>query len=244
MWLPIIFLLLVSCGGYLKNRHDIVDVAWGMWFVVWFVTFSRFEGTQSWTLFALLSLWAVRLSCHIGMRFISKSKMDVRYQNMINGFQKYKTMRIFLQVYLLQGLLSAIVLSPILWFEQQNLGSETLIFGLGITVFITGFVIETVADWQLRRFKLKNSKDVCNQGLWAWSRHPNYFGEVILWWGLFIATINSVASLLFVIGPLLITFLILKVSGIPMLEKHMMDNPKYKDYIRSTSVFWPKNPKG
>jgi len=97
---------------------------------------------------------------------------------------------------------------------------------------------------QLRNFlaNRKSSEEVCNKGLWAWSRHPNYFGEVVVWWGVFIFTISGYESLIGIVGPITITFLILKVSGVPMLEKQMMDNPKYKDYIENTSVFWPRKP--
>ena len=154
-------------------------------------------------------------------------------------------LRTFVQVYVLQGLLALMIMTPVLLFvSSSNVDSFGLIQLIGTFVFGFGLIFETLADLQLRNFlaNRKSSEEVCNKGLWAWSRHPNYFGEVVVWWGVFIFTISGYESLIGIVGPITITFLILKVSGVPMLEKQMMDNPKYKDYIENTSVFWPRKP--
>ena len=241
--IPALYLFCLSVFGFFKKRHDIVDVAWGPWFVVWFVSVSNFDTSVSMLLLVMITLWALRLAVHIGSRFVKKSQMDKRYQNMIGGFGPMKALRIFLQVYVLQGLLAAVILAPVLWFEINGFELRMFQMIIGVMIFAFGLLVESIADYQLKKFIKNNSGKVCDTGLWAWSRHPNYFGEVVLWWGIYLLTFSFPSSLLFVFGPLCITFLILKVSGVPMLEKLMIDNPKYKDYIASTPEFWPKKPK-
>jgi steroid 5-alpha reductase family enzyme len=113
---------------------------------------------------------------------------------------------------------------------------------LGMVIWAVGFIFEAVADWQLYRFKAvpENKGKVMKKGLWAYTRHPNYFGEFLVWWGLFIITLATPGSGWVVISPLLISFLLLKVSGVTLLEKSIVDSrPEYADYIKSTSSFIP-----
>ncbi len=117
---------------------------------------------------------------------------------------------------------------------------------LGLLVWAVGFFFEAVGDWQLARFKANpaNGGKVMNQGLWAYTRHPNYFGECLMWWGLFLVTLASPGNIWTIISPLTITILLLKVSGVTLLEKSIVETrPKYKDYIESTSAFVPWFPK-
>ena len=132
------------------------------------------------------------------------------------------------------GQISAIPARLVIWDFQ------------GAIVWTVGFIFEAVADWQLYRFKAEpdNKGKVMNKGLWAYSRHPNYFGESLVWWGLFLITLATPGSFWVVICPLLITFLLLKVSGITLLEKTIVDSrPEYKEYIKNTSSFIPWLPK-
>jgi steroid 5-alpha reductase family enzyme len=117
---------------------------------------------------------------------------------------------------------------------------------LGTIVWTVGFIFEAVADWQLYRFKAdpENKGKVMKKGLWAYSRHPNYFGESLIWWGLFLITLATPGSFWTVISPMVITFLLLKVSGVTLLEKTIVDSrPEYRDYIESTSSFIPRLPR-
>ena len=242
MWILTLFLLLIASFGFAKQRHDIADVAWGGWFVAWFLTFGLPDSGLQKFLFGMICLWALRIATHIGTRFFKKSEMDARYKKML---ATHGGLRTFAQVYVLQGLLAGIIMTPVLLFvSSSDVDSFGLIQLIGTFVFGFGLIFETLADLQLRNFlaNRKSTEEVCNKGLWAWSRHPNYFGEVVVWWGVFIFTISGYESLIGLVGPITITFLILKVSGVPMLEKQMMDNPKYKDYIENTSVFWPRKP--
>ena len=117
---------------------------------------------------------------------------------------------------------------------------------LGVITWVVGFMFEAVGDWQLYRFKAdpENKGKVMNKGLWAYTRHPNYFGESLVWWGLFIITLATPGSAWVVISPLLITFLLVKVSGVTLLEKTIVDSrPEYAEYIKSTSSFFPWFPR-
>jgi steroid 5-alpha reductase family enzyme len=129
----------------------------------------------------------------------------------------------------------SVVPSKFIWFDA-----------LGFFVWAVGFFFEAVGDWQLTRFKAnpENREKVMNQGLWAYTRHPNYFGECLIWWGLFLVTLTSLGNIWTIISPLTITILLLKVSGVTRLEKGIVETrPKYKDYVKSTSVFVPWFPK-
>ncbi|MEJ2069768.1 MAG: DUF1295 domain-containing protein [Syntrophobacterales bacterium] len=122
----------------------------------------------------------------------------------------------------------------------------TILDVLGTLVWGVGFVVETVADWQLVRFKAdpNNKGRVMNRGLWAYSRHPNYFGETLIWWGFFLITLTTPYGYWAIVSPLTITFLLLKVSGVTLLEKDITERrPEYREYIKNTSPFIPWFPK-
>ena len=116
---------------------------------------------------------------------------------------------------------------------------------IGAVIWFTGFLCEVVADWQLRRFKLDASHKsrISTTGLWRFSRHPNYFGEVTLWWGIYIIALGIPCGWMTIIGPLTVSVLIVKVSGIPMLEKKYEGDPEFEEYRRRTSAFFPLPPR-
>lgn len=118
---------------------------------------------------------------------------------------------------------------------------------LGIGIFAAGFLMETISDWQLQKFR-ENPKrapgSVITSGFWRYSRHPNYFGEAVLWWGLYLITCGGVQSgFLYFFSPLIITLLLRYVSGVPLLEKHFAKNPTFQQYCKETSIFIPMLPK-
>lgn len=116
---------------------------------------------------------------------------------------------------------------------------------VGIIIWLTGFVMESVADNQKDRFKKlpENKGRVMDTGVWKYSRHPNYFGESLMWWGIFVIVLNVHNGILAIFSPLIITLLLTKVSGIPLIEKHHKNDPAYQDYIKRTSAFIPWKPK-
>ena len=152
----------------------------------------------------------------------------------------------FLQVFILQGFFLLIISTPVLIANTQNTQNESILLKIiGVGIWIIGFFFESIGDRQLSVF-IKNKSNqgkILTNGLWKYSRHPNYFGEITQWWGLWILTLSQSYGLIGVIGPLTITFLILKVSGIPLLEKKMEANPAFQAYKEKTSILIPLPPK-
>lgn len=227
----------------IKKRNDVADVAWGLGFVLmaWVSFFlSTPSGARGILVGTLVSIWGIRLAWHIHSRNKGKGE-DYRYLAWRNEWGKWFYLRSYFQVYLLQGLFLFLIVSPVL-VVNKNAGNPLGILDfVAVAVWLTGFYFESVGDAQLARFikDPANKGKLMQSGLWAYSRHPNYFGEVTQWWGIWLFALSLPNGWMSVVGPLTITFLILKVSGIPLLEKKMEENPDFAEYKRRTSVFIP-----
>jgi steroid 5-alpha reductase family enzyme len=242
-----VYATLLFAVSIVIKRNDIADIAWGPGIALVGLTALLSTGVQDTTtliLFGLIVVWAFRLAVRVGARVLSHKEEDPRYKAWRDEWTWFYT-RSYAQVYLLQGFLMIPLGYPIVHMAVYGAPIVGVLLYAGIAVWLIGFMFEVVGDWQLARF-LKNPENkgkVIQQGLWKYSRHPNYFGEVTLWWGIWIALIGVPYFYLALISPLVITFLILKVSGIPMLEKLMEKNPNWEEYKRKTSVFIPLPPK-
>jgi len=231
----------------IKKRNDIADIAWGIGFVMlaW-LSFFLSEGVDIRQIIvcALVTVWGVRLAAHIYMRNKGK-KEDYRYLAWRKEWGKLFYIRSYLQVYLLQGILLYIIVLPVLLINKDIGGDLVILDFIGIFVWCVGFFFEVVGDAQLAKF-LKNKKNkgkLMTEGLWAYTRHPNYFGESFLWWGVFLIAFSATNLLWLIVSPLLITLLVLKISGVPILEKKMEKHPDFEEYKRRVSVFVPLPPK-
>lgn len=227
----------------IKKRNDVADTAWGLGFILLAWTSFYLSGTselRGLIICLLVSIWGFRLAWHIHKRNKGKPE-DSRYQKWRIDWEKWFYVRSYFQVYLLQGALLFVIALPILLINKSP-GSPLGIFDfLGVAIWLFGFYFESVGDAQLAKF-IKNPKNkgkLMQSGLWAYTRHPNYFGEVTQWWGIWLIALSVPAGLLAIAGPLTITFLILKVSGIPMLEKKMEKNPDFAQYKKRVSKFIP-----
>ncbi len=227
----------------IKSRNDLADIAWGIGFVL--LTWMSFFVSGNFSMRGiivgiLVSVWGLRLATHIYMRNKNKSE-DYRYMAWRQEWGNWFYIRSFLQVYVLQGVLLFLIVIPVLFINNSAVSGLTLFDLLGFIVWSIGFFFEVLGDMQLARFiKDPNNKGKLMQsGLWAYTRHPNYFGEVTCWWGIWLIAATLPGGLYTIIGPLTITVLILKVSGIPMLEKKMAENPEFTEYKRRTSSFIP-----
>lgn len=230
-----------------KKRNDVADVAWGLGFVLmaWASFFlSGASGVRGILVGVLVSIWGVRLAWHIHMRNRGRAE-DYRYLAWRKEWGAWFYLRSYAQVYLLQGFLLFLIVVPVLLVNAHAGGPLGILDLLGVLVWLGGFYFEAVGDAQLAKFikDPANKGKLFQSGLWAYTRHPNYFGEVTEWWGLWLIALATPYGLLGVIGPLTITFIILKVSGIPMLEKSMEKHPDFADYKRRVSVFIPRYPK-
>lgn len=229
------------------SRFDVADIAWGPGFIVAAGTaaaVSEHLHARAYLVMALVAVWGIRLSLHVSLRNRGKPE-DARYRAWRREWGNYANIRAFFQVFLLQGFLLLVVALPVILVITSGTEPLSLLDAAGVLVWITGFLFEAVADWQLLRFKRDpaNRGKIIMSGLWRYSRHPNYFGEVTLWWGIYLLALSSGNGLAALIGPITITFLILKVSGIPMLERKYEGNRDYEDYRRRTSAFFPLPPK-
>jgi steroid 5-alpha reductase family enzyme len=241
-----IYMLFWFCLSLLLKRNDIADIAWGLGFLVCVSYVYLFLGDvfgKSLLVLFLIALWAFRLSLHILIRNKGK-KEDSRYKKWRDDWGKWFIPRTFFQVFILQGGLLLIVVLPAI--VSILYGGEIGIFDfIGIFVWAVGFIFETVGDYQLSQF-IKNPENkgkVLNTGLWKYTRHPNYFGEVTMWWGIWIIAIPAGFAWLTILGPAMITFLILFVSGIPLLENRKKGDPAFEEYKKHTSIFFPLPPK-
>tara|TARA_B100000745_G_C20136119_1_gene389430 strand:+ start:839 stop:1603 length:765 start_codon:yes stop_codon:yes gene_type:complete len=226
----------------IKKRNDVADVAWGLGFVVlaWAAVFiSAGSSMQGILVVLLVTIWGVRLAWHIAARHKGKGE-DYRYRVWRETWGAWFYPRSYLQVYMLQGALLFLVALPIVVIIGATV-APNLFTAVGVGVWLLGFAFEVIGDRQLKQF-IKNSADkgkLMTSGLWRYTRHPNYFGEVTLWWGIWLVALSVPYGWATIVGPLTITFLILKVSGVPLLEKKMAEHPDFAEYKRTTSVFIP-----
>jgi steroid 5-alpha reductase family enzyme len=227
------------------GNASIVDIFWGPGFVlVGCASLLSFPGgptARGILVVGLATIWATRLALHIGIRNAGAAE-DFRYRKWREEAGSSFWWISYFKVFLLQAVLLWIVSSPLLLAQRSQPGAGLTVFdGLGIALFVFGFALETIADRQLARFKRdpNNSGQVMRTGLWSRSRHPNYFGEAVLWWGLGLLALPT-GGWLALIGPVLITFMLIKVSGVAMLDAALIERrPGYAEYVKSTPAFFP-----
>ncbi len=227
----------------IKKRNDVADIAWGLGFVVLAWISLLLNKATFWMpiiVNILVSIWGLRLAYHIYSRNKNKTE-DYRYAAWRVEWGKWFYLRSYFQIYILQGFLLFMISLPVLFINIYQVESFSILVLLGILVWGLGFFFESVGDAQLARFIKDplNKGKLMQSGLWKYTRHPNYFGEVTQWWGIFIIALSVPYGLVSILGPITITFLILKVSGIPMLEKKMEQNPEFQEYKKRTSMFFP-----
>ncbi len=248
----LIILILVTLlwiwSVFIKNV-SIVDIFWGVGFVVvntFYVFMSGELNARKIVILTLVCIWGFRLAIYLAIRNIGKGE-DFRYQEFRQNYgpKRYWWFSYF-QTFLLQGILIMIISLPLLGINYNNSnGNLQILDYLGIIIWIIGFTFETVGDFQLSNFKRdsKNKGKILHTGLWKYTRHPNYFGDSAVWWAYGIFSIAA-GSYWQAIGAVIMTLLILKISGVSLLEKTLKETkPQYKEYIQKASSFIPWFPK-
>ncbi len=219
-----------------------VDSLWSLFFLAAAVLFAiEFElpSLRAAIVLALVAIWAIRLSAHITLRNWGQPE-DYRYAQIRANNEPGFAVKSLYIVFGLQAVLAWIVLAP-LWPALASPAPLTLLDGAAILLFSVGFVFEAVGDYQLTRFKRDPSSQgrVLDTGLWRYTRHPNYFGEFCIWWAFWLFAV-AVDAWWTIFSPLLMSFLLLRVSGVAMLEKTISSRrPGYAEYVRSTNAFFP-----
>ena len=227
---------------------SIVDVYWGLGFamIAWIAAWSAPRcSPRAALVLTLVSLWALRLALHLFLRWRRAEGEDRRYAAMRRKAGARFTRRSLVTVFGLQGALMWIVSLPLQLAIVRGNAPLGWLGWLGVTIFAAGWACESIADHQLTRFRAThaNAHRVLDTGLWAWSRHPNYFGEVTLWWGMFLVAVEGTGAWWTILSPVIVTVLLVRVSGIPMLEHGMhRRRPEYAEYVARTSAFIPLPP--
>lgn len=246
-------IMLVLSGLWLLSLAikdaSIIDIFWGSGFVIvaWlYASLVGFElaGTRNWVFLGMITIWGLRLTLYLAIRNVGKGE-DYRYVEMRKQGGKHFWWISFLRVFALQGFLIwmiSAVYAPALSIS----GSLVLLDYVGILFWAIGLFFEAVGDAQLRMFKQNpdNVGKVMDKGLWRYTRHPNYFGDAMVWWGFFMFGLCQWQGLAFVFCPLIMTLFLLKVSGVALLESKLKKTkPQYAEYIRKTPAFVPGLPK-
>lgn len=227
----------------LLKRNDIVDSIWGIGFlIVTIVNIPSFTEMNfiSKLVLALIAVWSIRLSTYLTFRNLRKEE-DKRYVKMIKSWGGNATVQAFFKIFILQSVLIGIISIPMSLIMVVNPDYVSPWSFLGLTLFIIGFLFEVCADWELFNFKkTSTANDVLSSGVWGLSRHPNYLGEILMIWSFFFFALALPYGIYSIISPILLSFLIIKVSGVSMLEASMKDKgEKYKEYIQNVPVLFP-----
>ncbi|MEL6686981.1 MAG: DUF1295 domain-containing protein [Pseudomonadota bacterium] len=253
---------LVWLISLLMRDASIIDIFWGFGFtlvglVCLYLVSGRFSESPSaylWLMTLMPMLWGLRLTLYLAKRNLGHGE-DGRYIAMRkrSGLAEMTwRLRAILTIFWGQGLLILIVSAPV-WIATAN--GKSVDIGIlaivGAIIWLAGVLFEAIGDAQLAAFLKSNAdydgpyedKPVLDTGLWAWTRHPNYFGNALLWWGIFIAACQAPLGWVGFFGPLIMTFLLMRVSGRDLLEKKLKKRPAYRDYVERTSSFIPRPPK-
>ena len=241
----ILFTVLWVVSLRLENS-SIADVAWGPGILAIGLTYyftSDGVSLRAHLTLALLAIWAIRLAIHLGIR-IRLLGEDSRYVTWRDRYESHWWWVSYFKVFLLQSVIAWIVSLPI-YFAIVSLSpaSLTMLDYLGVLLFLSGLVFESVADEHLRRFRADraNRGKVLETGLWRYTRHPNYFGEAVLWWGFGVIGVAT-GGLPGLLGPTILTYLLIYVSGVALLESTLIEKPGYIQYVGRTPAFLPLPP--
>jgi len=242
-------LAFISLGWVISlrlNDVSIVDSMWSLMFLLIAVVYAisvESLGDRGWLALTLVALWAIRLSGYITWRNWGDGE-DSRYQEIRERNEPNFAFKSLYMIFGFQGLLALVISLPLVVAIQSDTPLGWLDYA-GILLWVVGMVFEAGGDWQLARFKADpdNKGKVLDSGLWALTRHPNYFGDFCVWWGLFLIALSA-GGWWTLISPLLMSFMLLKVSGVALLEKDIgQRRPQYARYVKKTNAFFPGPPK-
>jgi steroid 5-alpha reductase family enzyme len=246
-----ILLVLVWLESVRRKDASIIDLVWGIGFVsvAWTAYFSVVAktgeyGSTQLILPLLTTVWGLRLSVYLAWRNHGQPE-DYRYREMRESWGKSFPIVNLFTVFGLQGVIMWVVSLPL----QVGIAAadENILWLLvvGILLWATGLIFEAVGDWQLARFKSQpeNEGKVLSSGLWRYTRHPNYFGDFLVWWSFFLIAFSQCGVWWIVVSPIVMSIFLMKVSGVTLLEKSLKEKrPDYANYIRQTNAFFPGPP--
>ena len=229
------------------GRYNVVDVAWGIGFIAVAAVAAVLGSGDAFRRILLLSLvavWGLRLACHMVIKSVGKGE-DPRYRDLLHG--DFSARNVLRKVFVIQAGATWFVslplqVSAVLGPTPPGLRPVLIV---GFAVWCGGLLFEAIGDHQLRQFKADpaNKGVVMDRGLWAWTRHPNYFGDTTVWWGLWLVGIAGWVSVATVLSPAVMTYFLVYATGARRTEKYMADRPGFDEYRSRTSFFVPQRPK-
>ena len=243
-------LLLVAAAfwlySFLRVNVNIVDTLWSLMFllvtVYCFAAADAAPDARSWLVLALVALWSLRLAVHLLVRNWGHQE-DRRYRQIRANNEPHFAIKSLYLVFGLQALLAWLISIPLVLAIQPGVAFHWL-DAVAVGLWLTGWLFESIADWQLLRFKARQAGGVLDTGLWRYTRHPNYFGEFCIWWAFYLLAIPA-GGWWAIYSPLLMTVLLLRVSGVTLMEEGMTTRrPDYQAYRDRTSTFFPRRPLG
>jgi steroid 5-alpha reductase family enzyme len=241
----LVYMSLWFVVGWRRQKLNTVDVAWGTGFalVAWLVVLQQ-STARNILIAVLVSIWAARLTSHLARRVFGGEE-DSRYKELSSKWHGNFWLRAYLSIFILQGVLVWVISLPVVMAAGPQSEDLAVLSVLGAGLWVIGFGLEATADRQLRQFvnDKTDKSQVMDQGLWRYSRHPNYFGEMLQWWAIGIIALQVQWGWLGLIGPATLTFLLLFVSGVPLVENSKKKDSAYRDYMRRTSIIVPLPPK-
>lgn len=229
--------------GQKEKNHGLIDVFWGLGFILGAIVsylYGPRENNVAMLMNGLVTLWGLRLAYYLFKRNYKKPE-DARYVEKRKLWKDNFAFQMFTKMYLTQLVLNLIINIPVILANQKPAMNFNWLTFVGLAVWIVGFFFEVLGDSQLKKFKKnpRNKGKIMNKGLWSLTRHPNYFGEVVLWWGIFLMALSIKVNIIAIVSPLVITFLLLKVSGVAMLERNMAGRKGWDEYVAKTNKFFP-----
>lgn len=244
--LVFIYMTTLFIIAQLKRDNSIVDIGWGFGFVlIALFTFIKSGLFLPRHILAttLVAIWGLRISGYILSRHKGE---DPRYKAWRESWKEWFCLRSFMQIFMLQGCMMLLISLPVIAINSSSESGLNYLDYVGLAFWLVGFYFEVVGDYQLQTFlsNPSNKNHVMKTGLWRYTRHPNYFGEISMWWGIWLMALNVSYGVVTIAGPLTITYLLTFVSGVPMLEKLFEGNPEYQEYKKRTSMlipWWPKD---
>ncbi|MGM0496024.1 MAG: DUF1295 domain-containing protein [Bacillota bacterium] len=244
------FIVFFIVATIIKN-NSIVDIGWGLGFVLvawalFFIGDTSVLTIEKIIVNIMVSFWGLRLFYHILKRNAYQEE-DFRYKKWREEWGKWVVLRAFFQIFMLQGAFMYLVGIGVFYINMVEVTRNTylILLILGVIIWLIGYLFEVIGDRQLKQHIANKNKTqkLMTYGLWKYTRHPNYFGEALLWWGIFIFVLGTNSPFALIVSPLIITLLLRFVSGVPMLEKKMSKNDGWDEYADKTNAFIPWFPK-
>jgi steroid 5-alpha reductase family enzyme len=241
------FMTAVFAAALIARDNSIVDIAWGPGFVLvalLSLLIGKEQGARQILATTLVTIWGSRLAVYILRRKLGKGE-DFRYAKWRREWGRWFVPRSYLQIFMLQGLFLLVISYGVMLVNASAPRAVGALDLAGAALWLVGFFFEAVGDAQLARFRKlpENKGRIMTSGLWRTTRHPNYFGEVVMWWGIFLIALSAPSGWTAVVSPVTVTFLLLRVSGVTLLEKKYAGNAAFAEYARRTSAFFPLPPK-